>query len=221
MLNSQERKHNRMYSGLADTLTGRQYNLVIGGCLVYGFFLNAIIIILFGNFFLYMNPIALLIGYFVCCLAGIFLTVSNSPAVSFLGYNLVVLPIGALLSVFLPAYTGMDVLMAIIATGLVVLAMTGLSAAYPHVFARMGRTLFIALLLGFLVEIVAVFLFSYAGNIFNWFFVILFSLYIGYDWCKAQSYPKTLDNAIDSACDLYLDIVNLFIRLLEIFGSRD
>jgi FtsH-binding integral membrane protein len=44
---------------------------------------------------------------------------------------------------------------------------------------------------------------------------------MGFDWYRAQAYPKTVDNAIDSAVDLYLDIINLFIRLLEIFGKKD
>lgn len=220
MVNMKERKQDRLYSGLADTLTGRQYNLLIGLCLGYGFFVNIIIILFCGDFFMRISPMALLIGYIVCCLAGIFLTVSKSPVVSFIGYSLVVVPIGAVLSVCLPAYYAMDILMAIIATGLVVVAMTGLSAAYPAVFAKMGRTLFIALLAGLLAELAAVFLFGYTGDIFNWFFVVLFSLYIGYDWCKAQMYPKTPDNAIDSACDLYLDIIVLFLRLLQLF-SRD
>lgn len=221
MFDSTERKMNRLQSGLADAMSPRAYNLAIGGCLVYGFLLNVIIILAFGDIFYAMNPLALLIGYFVCCLAGIFLTVSHSPAISFLGYTLVVVPIGAVLSVCLPAYYAGDILMALIITGIVTLGMTSVAAAYPAAFARMGRGLFFTLLIGLIVELVAVFLFGYAGNLFNMLFVIVFSLYIGYDWCKAQAYPKTLDNAIDSACDLYLDIVNLFLRLLAIFGNRD
>ncbi|MCR5192464.1 MAG: Bax inhibitor-1 family protein, partial [Bacteroidales bacterium] len=49
----------------------------------------------------------------------------------------------------------------------------------------------------------------------------LFSGYIGYDVAKSQAYPKTLDNAVDSALDIYLDIINLFIRLLSILGRRE
>lgn len=221
MMNTQERKHNRLTSGLADTMSARMYNLVIGGCLVYGFLMNVIIIATCQGLFYQMNPIVFLVGYFVCCIAGIFLTLSNSPAVSFLGYNLVVVPFGAVLSVCLPAYDGFDIFMAILVTGITVLIMTSLAAAFPHIFAGMGRTLFIALIVGFITELVAVFLFGYSGNIFNWFFVLLFSAYIGYDWHKAQQYPKIFDNAIDSACDLYIDIINLFIRLLQIFASRD
>ncbi len=221
MFDSTERKMNRLQSGLADTMSPRAYNLAIGGCLVYGFLLNIIIILAFGDLFYAMNPIALLIGYFVCCLAGIFMTLSHSPAISFLGYSLVVVPIGAVLSVTLPAYYAGDVLMALIITGIVTLGMTSLATAYPGFFARIGRALFGTLIIGLLAELAAVFLFGYSGNLFSLLFVIVFSLYIGYDWCKAQAYPKTLDNAIDSACDLYLDIINLFLRLLSIFASRD
>ena len=52
----------------------------------------------------------------------------------------------------------------------------------------------------------------------DWLVALLFCGYIGYDWAKAQEKRKTLDNAVDSAVDLYLDIINLFVRLL---GSKD
>jgi FtsH-binding integral membrane protein len=42
---------------------------------------------------------------------------------------------------------------------------------------------------------------------------------IGVDWGRANNIERTVDNAIDSAACLYLDIVNLFIRVLEIMGS--
>lgn len=51
--------------------------------------------------------------------------------------------------------------------------------------------------------------------------VLIFCCYIGFDISLAKSRPKTLDNAVDSACGLYLDIINLFIRLLAIFGRND
>ena len=50
--------------------------------------------------------------------------------------------------------------------------------------------------------------------------VVIFAGYIGFDWAKAQAYPKTLDNAIDSAADIYVDIVNIFIRILSIMGNK-
>jgi FtsH-binding integral membrane protein len=49
----------------------------------------------------------------------------------------------------------------------------------------------------------------------------LFSLYIAFDWARANKYPKTVNNAIASAFDIYYDIVNLFLRVLSIMGKRD
>ena len=62
----------------------------------------------------------------------------------------------------------------------------------------------------------------FIGNllIVSWFAAIIFSLYIGYDFLKANELRYTVDNAVDSAVDIYLDIINLFLRILEILGSR-
>ena len=51
----------------------------------------------------------------------------------------------------------------------------------------------------------------------------IFSLYIGYDYQRAQFYPPTVDNAVDCALDIYLDIINLFLDILRILArsSRD
>ena len=57
-------------------------------------------------------------------------------------------------------------------------------------------------------------------TILDYAVALIFCGYIGLDWCRAQRYPKTLDNAIDSAADIYLDVVNLFIRVLSITGKR-
>ena len=54
----------------------------------------------------------------------------------------------------------------------------------------------------------------------DWVVAALFTVYIGYDIYRSQQYPKTLDNAVDSALDIYMDIANLFIRILSILGKR-
>ena len=220
MINSKQQKLNRINSGLPDAILSQTYNLIIGACLLYGFVVNALIVGTCSEFFMGINPWTLIIGYVISCIVGALLTRSDSALVSFIGYNLVVVPIGAVMSVSLPGYPVQDILSAIVVTGVVVLVMMILSTLRPNIFAKMGKTLFIGLLVSLVAEIIAM-LFGYAGTIFNWIFVIIFSLYIGYDWHKAQMYPKTVNNAVDAALDIYLDIINLFLRLLEIFGVKD
>ncbi len=219
MFNSAESKQERFKSH--ENLTSRTYNLVIGACLLYGFVVNALMVKYLSPFFMEMHPLVLIIGYFVLAISGIFMSRSTKPGISFLGYNFVVVPVGALLAACLPAYSMTHIFPAIIITGIVVAVMMLLATLFPNLFSRMGTALFIALSVSLFAEIIAM-LFSFGGDIFNWIFVVIFSLYIGFDWYRAQQFPKSLDNAIDCVLDLYLDIINLFLRILQLLSrNRD
>lgn len=220
------RKQARLQSGEADRLSARSYNLALTGLLAYGLLLNAVIVYYFAyplmNALQGVSPWVLLLGYLVPTLAGIVMAAkSQNPMVSFIGYNLVVLPIGIMLALVVPGVPAGIVVKAMALTGMVTLTMALLAIVRPQVFLGLGRTLLIALVVGIVAEVVATFLLGYRGELFDWFFVLLFSGYIGYDVAKSQAYPKTLDNAVDSALDIYLDIINLFIRLLSILGRRE
>lgn len=220
------RKQLRLESGESDRLSARTYNLALTGLLAYGLLLNAVIVYYFAYPLISalqgVSPWLLLAGYLVPTFLGIFLAAkSQNPAVSFVGYNLVVLPIGIMLSLVIPGLPAGIVVKAMALTGMVTVTMALISLVRPQLFLGLGRTLVIALVVGLVAELVATFLFGYRGQLFDWFFVLLFSGYIGYDVAKSQAYPKTLDNAVDSALDIYLDVINLFIRLLSILGSRD
>ncbi len=203
-----------------DTIGTAAYNSVIGLTILYGFVVNALMVLFARPLFVDLPPIAIIIGYIVSAFAGaIIANKSSKPAISFLGYNLIVLPIGMLLSLILPDYSTETIFLAAVLTGIVTVVMILLSVIFPTFFSKLGTSLLWSLLIGTFVELIASLL-GYGGNIFNWLFVIIFSLYIGYDWHKAQSYSKTVDNAIDSAIDLYLDLINLFIRILDILDRR-
>ena len=215
-------KHERMYSDPSDIIiSDRRYNLIIGGVIVYGVLLNAVIVKLLGPVFINMNPFALFIGYLVLCIAGCVIAYrSDDPLVSFGGYNLVVLPVGAVLSVCLQGYDTGVIFQAFLMTTIVTAVMLVAASAFPGTFAGMGRMLFIALI-GLVIAQLLCMLFNIYPTFISWVAAAIFSLYIGYDWVKAQMYVKTVDNAVDSALDIYLDIINLFLQLLRILGSKN
>lgn len=220
------RKEERLNSGLGDQVSTRTYNAVMLLTLMWGFLVNAVMVHYFTlpivRLMSGVSPLWLFVGYFVLALAGVFISArSTNPWLSFLGYNLLVLPIGVMLCLLLPGIPVAIVTKALLLTGIVTATMTLLGMVAPNAFLSMGRTLFIALLVGIVAELVATFLFHYTGAAFDWIFVILFSAYIGYDVAKSQIYPKTVDNAVDCALDIYLDIINIFIRLLAILSRRD
>lgn len=198
------------------------YNLTIGLTLAWGFGLNYVMVkTLSAEALLDINVWVFLIGFFACVFAGTWIySKSDNPAISFGGYTLVVIPLGLLLVRFLHFYDADVIGQAFLTTGLITCAMMTLSMAFPKFFLSIGRGLFVAFITAFLVEL-GVFLFTGSvPPIFDWIFVVIFSCYIGYDWVRAQRLPKTVDNAVDCAAALYVDIVILFMRLVRIFGRR-
>jgi len=202
------------------------YNLAIGLTLLWGFLANFVIvksvppedILVFGF-------IPFLLGYLLCCFTGIWLfRRSDKPAVSFLGYNLVVLPFGLLLTLVISSYADEKydglVLEAIQTTGFVTLVMMMLGSMFPRFFQKIRGALFAALIAVILVEAIGWLIFGWHHGVMDWVVAVIFCGYIGYDWGRANAIPKTLDNAIDSAAALYMDIINLFIRILRIMGRR-
>ena len=70
------------------------------------------------------------------------------------------------------------------------------------------------------VELVELFILGIHHGVIDWIVVLIFCGYVGVDWGRANQIPKTLDNAIDSAAALYMDIINLFLRILRILGRK-
>ena len=79
----------------------------------------------------------------------------------------------------------------------------------PAFFAKIGRALFFSLLALLIVNLVQMFFFPRGFGIVDYVAAGIFSLYIAYDYTRAQTIPKTLDNAVDVCITLYLDVINL------------
>jgi FtsH-binding integral membrane protein len=206
----------------ADEISENTYNLTIGAVLLWGFALNHMMIQAVPyELVASIHPIVFMIGYIACAFAGTAVyTKSDDPMISFLGYNMIVVPLGLVLVLVLPGYSSDVVSRALFATGSVTGIMMMVGGAYPKAFLSIGRTLGVAFICTFVVEMGFVLFTGSSPAIFDWVMVAIFSLYIGYDWARAQALPKTLDNAVDAAASLYVDIIILFMRLLRIFARR-
>lgn len=205
-------------------LNVRVYNLVMGLTILYGLIVNLILCVLIPDITVYINPMMFLILYFVCAFSGIAIAnKSSNPLVSFIGYNMVVVPIGLVVSMSIQEYGGLSsdiVLYAFMYTLIITGIMVTASTIWPNFFQTLGRFLFLSLVSIIIMSIFELFLGEFI--LISWFAAVIFSLYIGYDFLKAQELDYTIDNAIDSAVSIYLDIINLFLRILRILGnSRD
>ena len=194
----------------------RTFNLAIGAILAWGFLVNAVMVKTCYDFFAQFNLWAILIGYFVCCIVGICMSkFSDNPLISFIGYNLVVVPIGVVLCLSLKDVESASIMHAALVTGGVTILMIAMACIWPDFFLGLGRVLFGALSAVVIIEISLLIWGKYTPSAWDWMVALLFAGYIGYDWAKAQNTDHTLDDAVDACVDLYLDIINLFIRILS------
>ncbi len=105
----------------------------------------------------------------------------------------------------------------------------GLLAAYGYFTKRdvtkMGNMLFVALLAIIIISIINIFLRNSSIELgISIISVIIFMGYVIYDMNNIKYLLSSLDDdkaAVYGAFQLYLDFINIFIRLLELFGKRD
>lgn len=108
-----------------------------------------------------------------------------------------------------------------LATALVFIIFSIIGKSLNVDLRKMGTYLLILLLSIIVLEIINIFLMNQTLNMVNCILgLTIFVAYIAYDIKKIDYYEDTDNNAIIIAFDLYLDFINIFIRLLELFGKR-
>ena len=129
-------------------ISTRSYNCVICAVLLWGLLVNYLLCRHVGNYlnlFPNMSPAAFLIGYVVVAFIGMFMTArASSPVISFIGYNLVVIPFGMAISTLVEAYGGIDsnvVTLAFLYTLLIAVAMLATVIMFPRLFEKIGGAL--------------------------------------------------------------------------------
>ena len=222
MLATEDSVWSRTSAPANEIISDRAYNIVLGLTLLWGFAVNYVMVQSIPVETVMQVPFwGLIIGYFISAFVGISIyTNSDKPLFSFIGYNLVVVPIGILLVPILHQFDENLIQRALTATGAVTATMMMLSGMYPRFFLSIGRVLGLSLILAILFEVGMMWFGGGAPNFMDWIVAVIFCGYIGFDWARANMIPKTVDNAIDSAASLYLDIINLFLRILSILSRE-
>ena len=207
----------------SEMIGARAYNAILLGVLLWGLLVNVLLCVYAGDLAMRMNPLLLLGLYLVCAFVGVRVAArSRTPLVSFLGYNLVVIPFGLVISVMVESYGGIHASVvrdAFVYTMLITGGMGALVMIAPSFFEKLGKML-LGCLVGLLICELVLLLFGVEQSVTAWAAAGIFSLYIGFDIHRSQQFAKTVDNAVDCALDIYLDAANLFLRLLQLLGRR-
>lgn len=204
-------------------LSRRQYNVLIGVHLLYGLALTAFICMKLPYILpqIYsVHPVAFTVGFFAICLFGGVIGKRENYILSFISYTIIVLAFGASLSLTLLFYPVYLIFIAAILTFVVVLTMTVAAVFMPNAFLSLGKVLFISLIGLVIAELTCFALGLFIPNFLLLIGIFIFSLYVGYDWARGQQYPCLPSYACYTALQLYMDIFNLFIRILRLMGRR-
>lgn len=219
---NREYKEARLHSFAGTALDTRGYNLTIGLTLLWGVAINIIMATVFQSAILRMNYLAVILIYFVGSIGcSIAVYRSRTPAGSLLGFSGLAASMGLLLTYYVYFFAAETVAYAFAATGLVTVIMVILSTLYPNFFLGLGRVLGVSLLGALLIELIGGLIFRLPLTMMDYVIVLIFCGYIGFDWSRAQRYPRTTNNAIACAADIYVDVVNIFVRILEIAGRNN
>ena len=115
---------------------------------------------------------------------------------------------------------GLTINTAFIATAAITFVFGALGVTFPKFFQRVYGIGFGILLATILVEIVLMFM-GVSQTITDLIVIVVFAGFIGYDTYVATTVPPTLPNAVLMASNLFVDIINVFLRILNILGRRD
>lgn len=209
-------------------LSRRAYNLIMGGLVTLGFaIVGASGLIATSPGFLmavYENYLAVMLGSVVASFVGIGVLSAGMKREGFgmalAGYALVVCSMGFTTGLILPFYDLPTIANAFVGTMLIAALFTLLGSTFPAFFARIQSTILFAMLALLVVSTVT----ALMGMDMGWLdyaVILVFCGFIGWDTYRAQQCEPTVKMAIFNAVQIWLDLVNVFIRILSILGDRD
>lgn len=164
---------------------------------------------------------------FLIALGATWVAASNTdPLISGVAFFVLAIAFGVLLSPVVALYTAASVAKILALTTMLVIGLGLIGAFIPQGLSSWGMPLLGLLLLLIVGQFGVLFLgmlgvpVTGAMTALDWLGLVLFSAMVIFDLNRALRIPYTLDNAIDSAMAVYLDFINIFIRLLSLFGQK-
>lgn len=137
---------------------------------------------------------------------------------------------GILVGVISASYTWQSVVLALGITVCIVASMTLYACVTRTDFTGMGPYLFVALMSMCAVGLMACIMSSFGVDVkpmmyvYDGFGALLFTMYLVYDTQKimggTHNVQFDIDEYVFAALNLYLDIINIFIYILELVGDR-
>lgn len=203
-----------------DTISTRTFYMVMTAFLFWGFFGTAGVAHFAIKYPFVLNFWqALVLGIGVPLLGIVMAFKSENTIISFIGYNLVVIPFGVLLCSIMYQHSPVIIRNIFGLTAGIGVFMGSIGAIFPNFFKQIERSLWLGLSALAWVGIVAISIPSLHIGGAEYLGTEIFALYIGYNMHRAYEMPKTIDNTLDVCIcmyvDVYIDIINMLLNMLR------
>lgn len=167
-----------------------------------------------------------LLPYFGVAIVGCVMANSQSAPIALIGYALIILPTGWIVGPYVKLFQMQSVIFAVWITVGVTVALGILGALWHKSVEHWGGYLLTALLALIVIEGVSILMIwlGYANlrsvfGITDWVAIGIFSAFVFYDMNMAVRMPRNAANAVFAAANMYLNMVNLFVRILARTGQ--
>lgn len=206
----------------AGTISRRAYNLLTFGIVTASFFIVWVTQTVFN---LQAPGLVFSIGAIILSIAGIFVMGAGKKKQSIpmtaIGYVMFTMTFGVSLTFALSYYNVGTVAYAFACTACLSGIFMILGVMFPAFFEKVGRICALALIGVIIVEVIATIFFHADQTIFDYIVIAIFCGILGYDSYKMAADEPTVPNAIWHAADIYADMVNILLRILDIVGNRN
>ncbi len=185
-----------------------------------GFLITALAAYVFRNVSPLVGTIAFFVGF---ALIFVMNTVRRNPQVALLWFYAFTFVEGVGLAPIIMRYVNISgpevVVDAAATTGFGMLVLGGVAFTFSIDWRRFQGLAFGALLVLMLVGLVSMFFHFLQPGVYAWATLGIFTLLVLVDFSRVRAGGDGL-TAVDLAISIYLDAINIFVALLELFGMR-
>jgi FtsH-binding integral membrane protein len=167
------------------------------------------------------------LGIFCISLIGCYVSTTDFPPIKIFGLTMIAGGLGAICGPFIGHFKVASVAEIAGATVFITVVLGAIGWLWPTSLKSWGLSLLVLLIVLILMQIFIPIIYAAMGlpltgvlRLLDWVGIILFSAWVIFDFNRAQELPKTIDNAMDCGVSVFLDVANIFIRLLALFGVK-
>lgn len=201
-----------------DEVSANVFNMIFAGTTAFGLAMYGILAHSYATTVFTFWPSMLILAI---AFGGCFVAAMDFAPAKLLGMTMISGGLGALSGGFYHQYTKGSIENIAMVVVVLVAVLGAVGTLIPRSLESWGGALFTLLFALIIAQVVCSIFLPYAARTFlDWCGVLLFGAILIFDFNRAQRVSKTTENAMDCGISVFLDIANIMMYLMELFGVK-